>query len=347
MEGLNSMWLVSDHNKQSIIILSAIFIILCLCLIPVFCLEDNTDRPGGDYKKYDMTTPDPSLCQQYCAADPDCQAFTYVKPGIQGPYSSCYLKNTVPPAKSDSCCLSGTKTAQTSGSPVPFSTMDYSSIPGLVLHLWHNMNQPDPQLDSNRSDLIFLHGGDLGAPQDCGYSWWMIPDNQNADPMKWSTQLPPGLVLCLRHSSNQANDNRITVGGQNPVEGPDTFGGLVKQNGGDRDGSEGEGYYWYETFNPNFQNWDDAEKTLPKGTILGLKHSMNQPDKTVYWRGQEYDPVKCFRSAQEYPSPPTFAPRHGGDRGTPSGEGYYWFEKVDGPDYFKPGPASGPICGEA
>ena len=63
--------------------------------------------PGSDYKKYDIATPDPNLCQQYCAADPDCKAFSYVKPGIERPYPSCYLKNTVPPAKSDSCCISG------------------------------------------------------------------------------------------------------------------------------------------------------------------------------------------------------------------------------------------------
>ena len=92
------------------------------------------------------------------------------------------------------------------------------------------------------------------------------------------------------------------------------------------------GYYWFETRNFNFKNWDEAEKNLPKGTILGLKHSSNQPDKTVIWRDQQYDPVKSYKDGAA--SPPTFIAKNGGDLGGSSGEGYYWYEKVTGPDFF-------------
>ena len=94
------------------------------------------------------------------------------------------------------------------------------------------------------------------------------------------------------------------------------------------------GLYWIETTNPSFANWDDAEKSLPKGTILGLKHSENQPDKTVTWRGQQYDPVKSYRD--RIASPPTFTVKYGGDLGASEGQGYYWYEKITGPDFFQP-----------
>lgn len=312
-------------------------------------LEYNTDRPGGSYNSFDLSSPSPILCQQACSADLKCQAFSYVNPGIQGPNARCWLKNSVSAPVSSSCCVSGVKNSST-GASSPSITIDYSNIPGLILHLWHNENQDDPYLDSTRSDVIFLHGGDLGGQEGVGYSWWMISDDPYADPFDWNKQLPPGLVLGLRHSSNQRDDNRITAFGNNPVNGPADFGrsqngDIIREDGGDRDGSEGEGYYWYETNNQHFQEWDFAEQNLPKGTILGLKHSMNQPDKTVTWRGLEYDPVKCFKDASAFQSPPTFAPRNGGDLGSPSGEGYYWFEKTNGPEFFKAGPPHGPIIG--
>ena len=72
-------------------------------------MNDNTDRPGSDYKNFDLNSPDPSLCQQACAGDPNCKAFTFVKPGIQGPNARCWLKNTVPAPVSNTCCTSGVK----------------------------------------------------------------------------------------------------------------------------------------------------------------------------------------------------------------------------------------------
>jgi hypothetical protein len=76
---------------------------------PVVSLESDTDRPGQDYKNFELDTPDPSLCQKACADDPDCQAYTYVKPGIQGAKARCWLKRGVPAAQSNNCCVSGVK----------------------------------------------------------------------------------------------------------------------------------------------------------------------------------------------------------------------------------------------
>lgn len=79
-----------------------------LPIIPI-SMEQNTNRPGSDYKNYDLNNADPKLCQQDCKNDPNCKAYTYVKPGVQGIRARCWLKNAVPNAKTDDCCVSGVK----------------------------------------------------------------------------------------------------------------------------------------------------------------------------------------------------------------------------------------------
>ena len=70
--------------------------------------EQDTDRPGLDYKSFALDSPEPSLCADACLKDPTCKAWTYVKPGVQGEKAMCWLKNGIPDAKSDNCCVSGT-----------------------------------------------------------------------------------------------------------------------------------------------------------------------------------------------------------------------------------------------
>ena len=78
--------------------------------LPSVSLEWNTNRPGLDYKNFELTEARPELCQQACADDPNCKAFTYVKPGVQGPRARCWLKSAVPEAGPGDCCVSGVKT---------------------------------------------------------------------------------------------------------------------------------------------------------------------------------------------------------------------------------------------
>lgn len=68
--------------------------------------ESNTDRMGYDYRRISgVSTPD--QCRTLCENDVKCQAYTWVKPGIQETAAVCYLKDPVPGAASNSCCVSG------------------------------------------------------------------------------------------------------------------------------------------------------------------------------------------------------------------------------------------------
>jgi len=75
-------------------------------------MEHNVDRMGQDYQNFDLPKPDPRICQEKCAADPKCKAWTYVKPNTtQGPRPRCWLKHSVPPPRESDCCVSGVKAA--------------------------------------------------------------------------------------------------------------------------------------------------------------------------------------------------------------------------------------------
>jgi hypothetical protein len=70
-------------------------------------MEDNTDYPGSDYRSLDLTDPEPRTCQRECERDRGCRAWTYVRPGVQGPQAKCYLKSPAPGPSRDACCISG------------------------------------------------------------------------------------------------------------------------------------------------------------------------------------------------------------------------------------------------
>lgn len=79
---------------------------------------NNTDEPGGDYRDF-ASNPNGSEaqnvanCSAQCAAENECVAWTYVRPGFPDPpYPAprCSLKSSVPAQKPGaSCCVSGVK----------------------------------------------------------------------------------------------------------------------------------------------------------------------------------------------------------------------------------------------
>lgn len=76
---------------------------------PHIALESASNRPGRDYHDFDLAQPDPAACAEACLRDPRCQAFSFVQPGIQAEAARCWLKDAVPEAVADDCCISGVR----------------------------------------------------------------------------------------------------------------------------------------------------------------------------------------------------------------------------------------------
>src|SRR5579863_1422034 len=74
-------------------------------------LEVNVDRPGSDYRSFDLASGRPEECRDTCGVEPQCVAFTFVNPGVQAPSARCWLKSAVPAPTPNNCCISGVKNA--------------------------------------------------------------------------------------------------------------------------------------------------------------------------------------------------------------------------------------------
>jgi hypothetical protein len=128
-------------------------------LQPTMTMEPDTDRPGQNLRVFDLKAPDPALCAQACGDDNKCRAYTYVKPGVQGPKARCWLKTGIPAAKPNPCCVSGVRTGQGEGAPPtkipvfkgrPLATGTMTvekdtDRPGANLRSF-DLNRPDPQI---------------------------------------------------------------------------------------------------------------------------------------------------------------------------------------------------------
>ncbi|MFC6742263.1 PAN domain-containing protein [Methylobacterium tardum] len=81
--------------------------------------EPGIDRPGNDYKNFDIPPPQPGtlgsdgpdICELNCNRDQTCKAWTYVNAGVQGPRPRCWLKTVIPSAVRNGCCTSGVSSA--------------------------------------------------------------------------------------------------------------------------------------------------------------------------------------------------------------------------------------------
>lgn len=70
-------------------------------------MEFNVDRPGSDLTSFDLDRADPRICRQACRQGTSCKAFTFVRPGAQGPHARCWLKSAIPTPVTSTCCVSG------------------------------------------------------------------------------------------------------------------------------------------------------------------------------------------------------------------------------------------------
>jgi len=68
---------------------------------------DGFNLPGSDYANFNADSW--WACRNTCGGESRCQAWTWVKPGIQGPTGRCWLKHTLPTLVKDRCCNSGSR----------------------------------------------------------------------------------------------------------------------------------------------------------------------------------------------------------------------------------------------
>lgn len=76
-----------------------------LLFLPTARAVDGFDLPGSDYTNFNASSK--FACRNSCGGDPRCQAWTWVKPGVQGPTGRCWLKHRVPTLARNDCCSSG------------------------------------------------------------------------------------------------------------------------------------------------------------------------------------------------------------------------------------------------
>jgi hypothetical protein len=84
--------------------INLVAIVLTLLSCSAFAV-DGTNLPGNDYANFEA--PSAFVCRNTCGGESRCQAYTWVKPGIQGPNGRCWLKHTLPTIVKDACCNSG------------------------------------------------------------------------------------------------------------------------------------------------------------------------------------------------------------------------------------------------
>ena len=71
----------------------------------------DMDRPGNDLRDgRRIGLADPAACDYECRnSSKQCLAWVFVKPGVQGPQSACYLKSAATPAVPNNCCVTGVR----------------------------------------------------------------------------------------------------------------------------------------------------------------------------------------------------------------------------------------------
>jgi hypothetical protein len=131
-------------------------------------MEYGVDRPGGDYKNFDLKRNDPNQCLSACMRAEACKAWTFVRPGHQGPTARCWLKNKVPAPKDAPCCISGVKQVISKPTISSFRASPTLVKPGQsVKFFWEVRNAESVRFHEGNDEIesrIELSDGSFGWP---------------------------------------------------------------------------------------------------------------------------------------------------------------------------------------
>ena len=178
---------------------------LRLCLVAIgavgiFCvahgailMEPGVDRPGQDLRPgFDLPAADPGLCIKACQEDAACQAFTYVKPGVQGPSARCWLKGGVPPAVKNDCCVSGVRAVAAPG----------ATPAGLT-----PIQLPAPKTPPGNLPGSLPHQGGAGSDPAASYRSPMLLPPPGQTPQQATMPLTRGEMIAALVSSPMTKDD--------------------------------------------------------------------------------------------------------------------------------------------
>jgi hypothetical protein len=158
---------------------------------PTFTVDHNTDRQGANYKE--MPVADLGDCQNRCANDAKCKAFTYVHPNGQPPnYNNpkphCWLKHGVPGKRKDNCCITGVK-----GQGKPSGGPSY----GASFMVEHNTDRQGGDYHKQTVSNLSQCQSKCAQDQKCkAFTFVRIngqpPNYNNSQPMCWLKNSVPG-----------------------------------------------------------------------------------------------------------------------------------------------------------
>jgi hypothetical protein len=168
--------------------------------------EYDTDRPGNDYRNFDLSPADPALCAAQCEREGRCMAWTYVKPGVQGPNAKCWLKDRIPnPVRNASFAVSGVTrypvppaspppTAYPVPTPQPTIPIQQTATPGPVFE--YNIDRPGS--DYRNFELATADPGLCAAQcareEKCRAWTYVIPGVQGVNARCWLKHSIPNPV---------------------------------------------------------------------------------------------------------------------------------------------------------
>jgi len=233
--------------------------------------------------------------------------------------------------------------------------------PGLVLGLRPQASQesvplPFKRPPSTAATTRNIEGGDQGASDGQGLTWYMVSDYDPANTCNVYWAPPPGVVVGLRHSINNDGQQISMYGYEASLRSPQQICSLLtRMDGGDSGAPTREGFFWYE--NRGHDYYDPMEvgmDVLPRGTVFCLRHTAHQNSGTLATcsvGGSEYSSIeadKRLRQAHQSGDsqsiqetlkqwvPAGFKLMQAPDLGAERGDGYVWFEKVAGPEPWEP-----------
>jgi len=168
-------------------------------------LEPGKDRGGYNYSSFITDAPH-EACQNACASDTNCQAYTWVRPGVKNPQAVCYLKDTVPEASGNPDCVSGVKLLLPQGLTGGLSYWRPEEVKNVgIVDKTATLNPQGGR--QAKSGWQTLSDGDIGAKTDQGFYHQELTSQGGGITSQTPDRfmLPAGTACGFHHTTNSSS----------------------------------------------------------------------------------------------------------------------------------------------